>query len=392
MKHGRKKAEFLHPIVSEITAHTNQQIVYQEQILRVVRELGNFTWEEAATIRKLISKKQGEQAFNRMQELFITGCATNKVPEKTALRIWKLLVTAGAYAFNAAHCVSYGMLAYWTMWLKVNHPLEFYCAALQKYDPKTKGFDLLKEASARGIAILPPHPTRSQVTWSVDRRRGGLRAGFTQVTGIGEKTAEAMVGWRNSQKVIADVPYRRTTWDEFLAVKGIGPGTMKKVQEFVAQEDPFGINLLSTTLAAVRAQLWERGDALMLPFPRSKSEDVPYEDKPGSHVWIGAVRERNLKDLYELHRSRTGEELDPASVKEPQHINWCVVTGEDETGPLTITVHRFRGLYERYKDRLWALDPKKHLLLVRGLKRREFRRALYAEEVWVLDPETMEVL
>jgi DNA polymerase-3 subunit alpha len=57
--------------------------------------------------------------------------------EAVAERIWKQLVTAGAYAFNAAHCVSYGMLAYWTMWLKQHHPLEFYCASLQKFgDPQ----------------------------------------------------------------------------------------------------------------------------------------------------------------------------------------------------------------------------------------------------------------
>lgn len=392
VKHGRKKAEVLHPIVAEITAHTNQQIVYQEQILRVVRELGNFTWEEAATIRKLISKKQGEQAFNRMQKLFLDGCAANGVREQIALKIWKQLVTAGAYAFNAAHCVSYGMLAYWTMWLKVNHPLEFYCAALQKYDPKTKGFDLLKEASARGITILPPHPSRSDVTWSVDGGQHGLRAGFTQITGIGMKTAVAMTEWREATLALPDNMRRRLVWQDFTAVRGIGAATMKKVEQFVAQEDPFGIQLLSKTLKRVREHLWHHGDAMLIPFPRSKSEDVPYEAKRGEYLWMGVVRERNLKDLYELHRSRTGEELNPATVKEPQHINWCVITGEDETGPLTITVHRFRGLYDRYKDRLWGLDPKRHLLVVRGLKRAEYRRALYAEELWVIDSETMEVM
>jgi DNA polymerase-3 subunit alpha len=391
VKHGRKKAEFLHDTVSAITAHTNQQIVYQEQILRVVRELGNFTWEEAATIRKLISKKQGEQAFNRMQQLFVTGCASNGVKPAVVLRIWKLLVTAGAYAFNAAHCVSYGMLAYWTMWLKVNHPLEFYCAALQKYDPKTKGFDLLKEAAAKGITILPPHPVRSQATWSVDRRRKGLRAGFTQITGIGEKTATAMVEFRTAYRA-GQSSSSRMDWMDYTAVSGIGPATMAKVVEFVAQEDPFGIDLLSKTLTAMRDRLWREGDSYGVPFPRSKSEDVPYEPKKGEHVWLGTVKERNLKDLYELHRSRTGEELDPAKVTEPNHINWCVVTGEDETGPLTITVHRFRGLYEKYKDRLWGLDPKRHLLLVRGYKKSEYRRALYAEQVWVIDPETMEIM
>jgi hypothetical protein len=102
-----------------------------------------------------------------------------------------------------------------------------------------------------------------------------------------------------------------------------------------------------------------------------------------------AVRERNLKDLYELHRSRTGDELDPSTVKEPQYVNWTVILGEDETGPLTITVHRYGGLYERYKNLIWELDPKSHLLLVRGFKRREYRRAIYATELWVLDPNEL---
>jgi DNA polymerase-3 subunit alpha len=106
-KHKKKVVEKLHPVLTEITAHTNGQIVYQEQILRTVRELGGFTWEEAALVRKLISKKQGEQAFNRLMSKFMAGAATLGLREGVAARIWKQLVTAGAYAFNAAHCVSY---------------------------------------------------------------------------------------------------------------------------------------------------------------------------------------------------------------------------------------------------------------------------------------------
>jgi DNA polymerase III subunit alpha len=380
VKHGKKKAEILHPVVGEITAHTNQQIVYQEQILQVVRRLGNFSWEEAALIRKLISKKQGEQAFNRMMDKFITGAMANGLSEGNAVKVWKQLVTAGAYAFNAAHCVSYGMLAYWTMWLKQNHPLEFYCAALQKYDPKTKGFDLLKEANAKGIPILPPSPTESGYSWEIDYAAGGLRAGFTQVAGIGPKTAQAMMEYRDAYEVV--------DWQDFTAVKGIGPATMAKVEEFVSQPDPFGLNLMSETLSAVRRWIWEEGmDVENLPMPRSKSEDVPYEAIKGEHVWLGVVRERNLKDIYELHRSRTGEELDPDSVREPQYVNYVVMTGEDETGPLHITVHRFRGLYEHYKDAIWNMDIKRDLLLVKGYKRAEYRRAIYATEVYVINPE-----
>lgn len=390
VKHKRKPAEHLHPVVDEITQWTNFQIVYQEQILQVVRRLANFSWENAAKIRKLISKKQGEQAFNRMQDLFMTGCQANGVKEIVAGKIWKQLVTAGAYAFNSAHCVSYGMLAYWTMWLKVHYPLEFYCASLQKYDPKTKGFDLLKEAYASGIKILPPHPVRSDITWSVSKEGNALVAGFTQIPGIGEKTARMMVEYRPLwQRTVGRRAAENMPWDQYADVRGIGPATMKKVEAFCAQEDPFDIQLLGRRLGAVRGWLNRNAEPAMMRRPTSRAEDVPYEPRMGEHVILVAVRERNLKDLYELHRSRTGEELDPATVKEPEYVNWAVITGEDETGPITITVHRFRGLYEKYKDAIWELDQKRHLLLVRGLKRKEYRRALYAEQLWVLDPDEL---
>lgn len=382
VKHGKKKALILHPIVGEITAHTNSQIVYQEQILQVVRRLGNFTWEEAALIRKLISKKQGEQAFNRMMDKFVNGAKANGMSEKDAVLVWKQLVTAGAYAFNAAHCVSYGMLAYWTMWLKQNYPLEFYCAALQKYDPKTKGFDLLKEAMLKGITILPPDPVESQSSWSFDKETNSLRAGYTQIAGIAESTCAKIEDW------LATVEDRdAVTWDDFINVVGIGPKTIEKIREFCEDPDPFGVYRLGKTLTKVKKWLWKHGDENGMPMPSSTSEDVPYEAIRGQHTWIGIVRDRNLKDIYELHRSRTGEELDPKTVKEPQYVNYAVILGEDETGPLTMTVHRYGGVYERFREAIWEMDPKRDLLLVTGYKRAEYRRAIYVKGLWVINPE-----
>lgn len=386
VKHGKKKATRHHPIVDEITKHTNYQIVYQEQILQVVRLLGGFTWEEAAHVRKLISKKQGEQAFNRLQDKFLAGCAERGVGDVVGARVWKQLVTAGAYAFNAAHCVSYGLLAYWTMWLKQHHPLEFYCAALQKYDPKTKGFDLLKEAVFRGIKVLPPDPVISGITWVADHANEALRAGLTQVPGIGLKMAQAMVDYREDamQEMAVGGWEEPWDWENYLPLRNFGPGTLRKLEKFCAEEDPFGVLSMKRTLERTRLWLYRHGEENMLPTATSRSDDVPYEPKRGEHVWVGYVRNRNLKDIYELHRSRTGEELDPANVKEPQYVNYAVITGEDETGPLVITVHRYGGLYEKYKNQIWELRPDKDLLLVRGYKRDEYRRAIYAKEIWVL--------
>jgi hypothetical protein len=164
---------------------------------------------------------------------------------------------------------------------------------------------------------------------------------------------------------------------------------MGKVRAFCALEDPFEIKLLARKLGKARGWLVRNAEGEGMRRPTSRAEDVPYEPQAGEHVVCVAVRERNLKDLYELHRSRTGEELDPSTVKEPQFVNWSVILGEDETGPLTITVHRFGGLYEKYKNLIWELDPKRHLLVVRGFKRREYRRAIYATQLWVLDPDEL---
>ena len=392
-KHGKKRIEKLHPIVTKITEHTQGQIVYQEQILQVVRDLGGFSWEEAARIRKIISKKQGEQEFNRQMGKFISGASERGVSEIKAAKIWKQLVTAGAYAFNAAHCVSYGMLAYWTMWLKIKYPMEYYCAALQKYDPKTKGFDLLKEAIDVGIKILPPHPLHSQAQWSIQKTKKGkpvgLRAGLEQVSGIGDKMSPKLLDYRESWLRLPGNKAKAFTWGHYEAVSGIGPKTIEKFEEFAADDDPFGVYRLAVSLRRVRRFLWDEGDIVGIPFPRSKSEDVPYENKRGEHVWAGFVIDRNLKDIYELHRSRTGEELDPKKVKEPKHVNYVVLTGEDETGPLVITIHRWGGLYERYKDLIWNMDVKRDVLVVQGYKRNEYRRAIYANEIWVVNPEDL---
>lgn len=385
VKHGKKKAADLHPVVARVCAHTNQQIVYQEQILQVVRELGGFNWKEAAEIRKLISKKQGEQAFNRMRDKFMAGCAARgDISEQRAALVWKQLVTAGAYAFNAAHCVSYGMLAYWTMWLKVNHPLEFYCAALQKYKDKAKILDLLREAASRGIRILPPDPKRSSETWRPLRSAQGdaLLAGLTQVPGIGPKLAPTMLAYRKRHRAVGAA--ERWDWSSWLPMNGYGPGKVEMLSAFCAKSDPFDVYKLKRRCTRARRWLEVNGDDHFLPVPTSKSEDIPYEPKRGEHVWVGMVLNRNLKDIYELHRSRTGEELDPEQVKEPEYVNYVVITGEDETGPLVITVHRWGGLYEKYKDVIWDLNPATDVLLVRGYKRSEYRRAIYATELHVM--------
>ena len=389
IKHGRAKPVHYHDIVDRITEHTQFQVVYQEQILQVVRELGGFSWEEAARIRKIISKKRGEQEFNQQREKFVDGAATHGMDGTDANKVFSMLATAGAYAFNAAHCVSYGMLAYWTMWLKRNHPTAFYVASLRKTGGgdkkgKEKQLGLLRDCAKKQIPVKPLHLNKCGATWTADG--GAIRPGFTQVAGIGEKTAEVILQRRAVLGKFSD-------WKDVQSCKGVGPAAVAKMQDFIEEDDPFKLTLLQVTLDKVRSELRDGmpdqpGSPFSLPRPTHTSAEVPYEktDRDVAVTWLGVIRERNLKDLFEMHHSKTGEVLDPKDVKDPHLNEWVVMTGEDDTDVLVVTVDRWR--YRKFRDQVWDIRLGEDLVLVRGLKKRfQARRAIYVTDLWVIDPE-----
>lgn len=389
IKHGRRERKHWHPIIDDITLHTQGQIVYQEQILQIVRLLGGFSWEEAARIRKIISKKRGEQEFNRQRNKFIEGAAKHDMTEEQAHSVFSMLATAGAYAFNAAHCVSYGMLAYWTMWLKQHHPHEFYVAAMRKYtgkkDRKARRYEpkvhyLLRDAEAHGIEIGGIDIDTSGLSWSLDGDI--LRPGYSQIDGIAEKSGGAILAYLESVGGVDSI-------DDLINVRGIGPATLKAIKDFNESDDPFNLHSVSRKVVPVYEALMNGvsdGGVFELPRPTHKSEEVPYEKTDGNVpvTWVGILRDRNPKDLFEMHLSRTGNELKPADAKDPHLKDWVVMTGEDETGILNITIDRWR--YPTLKRKVWDVDLDNDIVLFRGHKKGfQARRAIYVTEMWILE-------
>jgi DNA polymerase-3 subunit alpha len=381
IKNGLEKRQKLHPIYDNITKDTQGQLIYQEQILRIVTEMGNFDWTHVAYIRRLISKKMGEQEFNNQKKMFMEGAEENGVKIETAEKIWRMCITAGAYAFNAAHAVSYGMNAWYTMWLKRHYPREFFSAALQKYQAKeTK---LLRDAvmpppgvNRAPLKVYPPHPRKSLVTWKPVPR--GVRAGFVQIPGIGEKTAAAMVEVRDIYSE------KKFHWGDFVIARGIGPVTMQKVQEFVNKDDPFNVTKLHRELEIVRQAL-RKGKLGSLPVPTHRSSDIPYEAGEDHHViWCGVVLKRNLRDLFEYHLSKKGEELDPDTVKRPDLREWVVMRCEDEEEVVYVTFNRYD--YSGFKDAIWNIELERDVILVRGIKRSFLnKRDILVKEMWVIE-------
>lgn len=398
IKRGKRNVELPHPALTDIVGHTNGQIVYQEQILRIVTELGNFDWTSAAHIRRIMSKKHGGAEFNREWKKFWAGCKTYhkrhggpRITETTAAKIWGFCITAGAYAFNAAHCRSYGTLGYWQQFFKQYYPAVFYASSLAKIpNKKPKGqhespvplgrhADLIRDArkgtpTRKPLKVMRPDYAKSRASWYAVNKRA-IRAGFRQLPDVGPVVAANCVEERAKHGL--------GSWDDLQNIKGIGPKKVEKIRAFVSQEDPFRILTMDRMLAKVRADLPDLG----LPAPTHVATQVPYERSQDTEVvWLGVLIDRNLRDIFESHRARTGDELDPKTVKQPELRELAIFQGTDGDELLSIRVDRFK--YPKFRDLVWSVKIGHDIVLVKGYKP-GFRtaREIYAKQMWIITPE-----
>ncbi len=235
------------------------------------------------------------------------------------------------------------------------------------------------------IVLAPLDINLSGNSWTL--AHGRVMPGFTQIPGIAEATAFALLSRREEQDGFEDAK-------DILKVKGIGPKTLESITNFMGEEDPFNLQVLGDKLMDMREQLGEGVAAdesgfIMLPEPTHTAVEIPYERTGGGNipvVFLGVVRSRNLKDLFEAHHSRTGTHLDPANVKDPMLNEWVVMLCEDDTDVVTVTINRWH--YRRFKELIWSIAESEDLVLFRGYKMsRQSRRAIYANEFWIIDPD-----
>lgn len=380
---GRQKRVDIHPVVARICAATEGQIIYQEQILQICREMGQFPYADMGKIRKVISAKQGEAAFNEMWIQFRDGCLNQGYSEKIADAVWRKMVTAGTYAFNIAHCVSYSMLGFWAMWLKVHHPLEFYAAQLQKTDDAEKQVVLMRDMQdkrfGRKYKVMPPALGESGVTWTPVK--DGVRAGYQQIPGIGEVTAQKIV---EREAEIGGF----SVWDELAAsrggIKGIGPKTVEKIKAFAEDEDPFGIGQIVRATEAIMSAI-DSDDLPGIPQVTATADDVPYEAGKWNGVILGRLKNRNLQDMFENYRSREGKELDPETVDSPELKDSVTMYLEDVAGTLTVKVNR--KIYPRFKKAIWDAKVGHDYILASVFKYPFLGKTIHINNMWVIDPD-----
>lgn len=398
VKHGGMEPEHIHPALDAIVGHTHGQIIFQEQILRIVVEIGNFDWTGAGYIRRIISKKLGDQEFNRQWSKFWDGAkevhkrqeGIPPMDEATARLIWGMCITAGSYAFNAAHSYSYGMLAFWCMFLKRNAwgagPAQFFASALAKL-PDSDGKkgqtprheSLRRDAMKHNVAVLPPDAA-AEASWRATDDHT-IVAGWQQVPGVGPKVATKI------SEYIAE------GGEDLVEIPGVGPKTVEKIEEFRHAEDPFDLERIDRTLGHVRDVLAK--DELGIGVTPTHTANQALEAVGGRITFLGIPFHRNLRDLFEANRARTGEALDPKSVSRPDLSEWLMMLCRDEEEIISLCFPRKK--YPRFKEAIWKLKLNEDAILIEGKKASAHMKGsltvgqnrtglIYVDKLWVIEP------
>jgi len=383
VKHGRAEPDHLHPLVWKYTQHTYGQIIYQEQVLNIIREIGGFPVAKIGDIRKIISQKLGEASFNAMKETFVDGAKRlHNIDADLADRIWKFMVTSATYSFNVAHCISYSMLAFWSMYLKRKHPLAFYSASLRKTS-KENWPKLLRDARKKNIEILPPSMTESDYSWSPDPSGHAVRAGFVQVDGVGDITAKKIIDARAAD------PLGYTEWSDLMKISGIGPKKMERIREFCESDDPFNLDLVGKTLGIYREALEAgEGDWAGLPVPSHTSDEIPRDAINLPVIWIGIVAKKEYKDLIEDERARSGDTVEEilARVKDPDLRKSCTLKCYDD-GDEDVYLRINRWAFPDFKEAIETVNCDKDIIIVRGFKKGGFGVSLHIKDMIVINPD-----
>ncbi len=197
-KHGRQPIEYLHPRLEPILRETYGVILYQEQVMRIASELGNFTMGEADVLRRAMGKKKPEELAAQRNK-FVQGALRNGLDEKTASQLFDLMEHFSGYGFNKSHSAAYALVSYQTAYLKAHYPVEYMCAFLTSViDNQDRVVYYLRECKRMGIQILPPDINESFENFTVTA--GRIRFGLGAIKNVGISAVRSIIEARKEGK------------------------------------------------------------------------------------------------------------------------------------------------------------------------------------------------
>ena len=194
-KHGKEKIEYRIPEMGKILDETYGITIYQEQVMLLSRLLADFTRGQADTLRKAMGKKN-INLMNELQTKFIYGGTQKDYSKEDLDQIWEEWKKFASYAFNKSHATCYAFVSYQTAWLKANYMAEFLAANMTtEINDLKKVTELIEEASAQGISVLPPDINESELEFTVNKD-GAIRFGLAALKGVGASAVSEIIDER----------------------------------------------------------------------------------------------------------------------------------------------------------------------------------------------------
>jgi DNA polymerase-3 subunit alpha len=205
-KHGRQKIEPIHPEFAEslhdLLAETYGVIVYQEQVMAIAQRVAGYSLAQADSLRRAMGKKKKE-ILDKEKVPFSDGMKANGYSQGAIDKLWDTLLPFADYAFNKSHAAGYGLVSYWTAFLKERYPAEYMAALLTSVrDDKDKSALYLHECRRMGIKVLPPDVNSSDADFAPVGT--DIRYGLAGIRNVGSNVVASICETRRSKGAFAD--------------------------------------------------------------------------------------------------------------------------------------------------------------------------------------------
>ncbi len=302
---GKSDNVQVHPFYDKATLGTQGLMLYQEQIMGIVHDVGGFVWSKTDIMRKAISKSVGEEFMRRFKVDFVEGAKERGMGEDEAGKIFDQIISFGSYSFNMAHASAYAYLAYRCAFLKTYFSKEFLlCEINSQSTDKEKIHNLIQESRRVGVPVNLPDINKSDIGYSLGTN--SMRAGFSSIKKVGPKAA---------QNLIDNQPY--TDWFDFIS----------------------RVNRRQVNSGSISAMICAGVFKSMYPNTRVMLENLP--------VLLGG-NQSQIETVLEIAHHMDLESFPPYTVREETELQMTVLTLPTEINPLDF----YQDVYDAIDDSL----------------------------------------
>lgn len=320
IKRGEQAPAYIHEILRPILEPTKGILLYQEQVIKICQVVAQMDLKEADAVRKVVGKKKPEE-LRKKKEQFMTG-AEATVGKVVAEEIWGWIELQAGYGFNKSHAIAYGLLAYWTAWVKVNYYTEFLCANLihakdkirQGQTPQDVIALFVNDGKLHGVDVVPPRLEKSQNDFTI-LDDTTISFGFFHIKGVGVAANKAIGACKSA-----------TSFVEFLSLASASKMNRSVIDAFIASGvlDGFGVarrsmkaqHTLTESLTAKEGEMLcgVEGESLDLRIAALADESTVDERKKAKIKMPNVRRRAKLREIIgeynqETHRDSVAQIL-----------------------------------------------------------------------------------